>query len=156
MRYGGLFEGYGGLTQAVLSVLGGTLAWYSEIEPAACRVLAHHHPGVLNLGDITAVDWDTVEPVDVLGGGFPCQDVSAAGRRAGLRPGTRSGLWSHMAHAIAVLRPRLVVIENVRGLLSAPADSDVETVPVVSGRPWRRASCAGTRCRSRRPGRARV
>jgi DNA (cytosine-5)-methyltransferase 1 len=49
MRIGGLFEGYGGLTGGVRSVLGGDLAWYSEIDPAASRVLAHHHPDVPNL-----------------------------------------------------------------------------------------------------------
>lgn len=55
-----------------------------------------------------------------------CQDVSGAGHRKGLRPGTRSGLWSHMAYAIEMLRPQRVVVENVRGLLSASAHSDVE------------------------------
>ncbi|WP_456301690.1 DNA cytosine methyltransferase [Nocardia farcinica] len=100
---------------------GSSMAWHSEVDPAAARVLAHHWPDVPNFGDITAVDWAAVPPVDVLTGGFPCQDVSAAGRRAGLGEGTRSGLWSHMAEAIAVLRPRYVLIENVRGLLSAKA-----------------------------------
>lgn len=130
LRIGGLFEGYGGLTMGVRQALGdGELAWYSEHEPptkqnpnptqGAARLLAHHHPGVPNLGDITKVDWSQVEPVDVLCGGFPCQDVSSAGRQAGLRPGTRSGLWAHFAYAIDQLRPALVVIENVRGLLTA-------------------------------------
>ena len=132
-RIGSLFSGYGGLDMAVRSVLGGGLAWYSEIDPGACRVLAHHHEGVPNLGDVTAVDWTAVEPVDVLTGGFPCQDLSPAGARAGLRPDTRSGLWTHMAHAIAVLRPRLVVIENVRGLLSGEAHSDLEPCPWCLG-----------------------
>ncbi len=54
-------------------------------------------------------------------GGFPCQDVSTVGKRAGLAPGTRSGLWAHMAAAIDALQPEWVVIENVRGLLSSPA-----------------------------------
>lgn len=62
-----------------------------------------------------------VEPVDILTGGFPCQDVSTVGKRIGLAPGTRSGLWAHMATAIDALQPRWVVIENVRGLLSSPA-----------------------------------
>ena len=53
--------------------------------------------------------------------GFPCQSVSTVGKRAGLAPGAASGLWSHMADAIEALQPRLVVIENVRGLLSTPA-----------------------------------
>ena len=135
-RIGSLFSGYGGLDLAVLSVLGGRVAWHCEVDPAAARVLAHHWPDVPNLGDITAVHWDQVEPVDVLTGGFPCQDVSSAGRRAGIAPGTRSGLWAHMAGAIDALRPPLVVIENVRGLLSAPAASDVEPCPwCVGNRP---------------------
>lgn len=65
------------------------------------------------------------EPVDVLGGGFPCQDLSLAGRRAGMRPGTRSGLWSDFVQAIRALNPGVVVIENVRGLLSGCAESDL-------------------------------
>ncbi|OKL53120.1 DNA (cytosine-5-)-methyltransferase [Bowdeniella nasicola] len=59
--------------------------------------------------------------MDILIGGFPCQDVSTVGKRAGLAPGTRSGLWAHMAAAIDALQPEWVVIENVRGLLSSPA-----------------------------------
>ena len=129
-RIGSLFSGYGGLEQGVQAVLGGSAAWVSDIDPGACKILAHRYPDVPNLGDITAVDWSAVEPVDVLTGGFPCQDVSAAGKRAGIRPDTRSGLWSQMAYAIDQLRPRLVVIENVRGLLSAdahhPAHGDLE------------------------------
>ena len=70
MRVGSLFSGYGGLDAAVQSVMGGDLAWYSEIDPAACTVLAAHHPGVPNLGDITTVDWEGVPPVDILTGGY--------------------------------------------------------------------------------------
>lgn len=132
-RIGSLFSGYGGLDLGVQSVLGGTLLWHAEIDPDASRVLAEHWPDVPNLGDISTVDWSLVDPVDVLTGGFPCQDVSSAGKRAGLRPGTRSGLWSQMAYAVSVLRPRLVVAENVRGLLSAPAASDVEPCPWCLG-----------------------
>lgn len=133
MRTGSLFSGYGGLDLGVRAVVDGDLAWVCDNDPAATKVLAHHNPEVPNLGDITAVDWHQVAPVDVLTGGFPCQDVSTAGRRAGLKPGTRSGLWSHMAHAIHELRPRLVVAENVRGLLSAKAHSDVEPCPWCVG-----------------------
>lgn len=143
LTQGGLFEGYGGLSMAVAEVLGADLAWYSEHEPAtksnpkptqaAARLLAHRHPGVPNLGDITAVDWAGVPPVDVLTGGFPCQDVSLAGQRRGIRPDSRSGLWTHMAYAIDQLRPRLVVIENVRGLLSADAACDLEPCPWCLG-----------------------
>ena len=126
MISGSLFSGYGGLDLAIAAVFGTRPAWWSEIDPAASRVLAHRWPDTPNLGDITKIDWTTVEPVDVLTGGFPCQDVSHAGKRAGLRPDTRSGLWSQMAYAIDQLRPRLVVAENVRGLLSAEAHSDME------------------------------
>jgi len=132
-RIGSLFSGYGGLEQGVQSVLGGTVAWHSEIDPGACKILAHRYSDVPNLGDITAVDWSQVEPVDVLVGGFPCQDVSSAGLRKGLRPDTRSGLWAQFAHAINQLRPQLVVIENVRGLLSAEANCDVEPCPWCVG-----------------------
>lgn len=133
MRIGSLFSGYGGLEQGVQAVLGGTVAWHSEIDPGACKILAHRYLDVPNLGDITAVDWADVEPVDVLVGGFPCQDISAAGKRAGLRPGTRSGLWSQFAYAISQLRPPLVVIENVRNLLSVDAHCDVEPCPWCVG-----------------------
>jgi len=121
LRIGSLFSGYGGLDLAVERVFGGRTAWFSELNPAPARVFAHHWPGIPNLGDITQVDWRQVEPVDVICGGFPCQDVSTVGKRAGLAPGTRSGLWAQMASAIDVLQPEWVVAENVRGLLSATA-----------------------------------
>jgi DNA (cytosine-5)-methyltransferase 1 len=121
LRVGSLFSGYGGLDLAVGHGLDAETIWYSEINEPVARVFAHHWPDAPNLGDITAIDWSVVPPVDVLCGGFPCQDVSTVGKRAGLAPGTRSDLWSHMANAIDVLQPRLVVIENVRGLLSSPA-----------------------------------
>lgn len=126
LRLGSLFSGYGGLDQAANAVYGSRTAWHCDIDPGAAAILAHNHPETPNHGDITAVDWAAVEPVDILTGGFPCQDVSLAGRRAGLNAQTRSGLWAHMAHAIHALQPRLVVIENVRGLLSAEAHSDME------------------------------
>jgi DNA (cytosine-5)-methyltransferase 1 len=132
-RIGSLFSGYGGLEMGAQAVLGGSTAWVSDIDPGACRILAHRFPDVPNLGDVSAVDWTAVEPVDVLTGGFPCQDVSHAGARRGLGPGTRSGLWSRMADAIDHLRPSLVIAENVRGLLSADADSDVEPCPWCLG-----------------------
>lgn len=133
VRSGSLFSGYGGLDLAVEEVLGARPVWFVEHDPAPSRVLAHRWPGVPNLGDITAVDWAAVEPVEVLTGGFPCQDVSDSGKGAGLiRRGagsTRSGLWAQMAGAIEALRPLLVIAENVRGLLHAQADSDVEPCP---------------------------
>jgi DNA (cytosine-5)-methyltransferase 1 len=104
---------------AVQQVLGGELAWVSEINPAACKVIAYRFPGVPNLGDITAVDWTRVEPVDVLTAGFPCQPVSHAGKRKG----TDDDRWlfDDILNALGVLRPqpRLCLLENVPGLLTA-------------------------------------
>lgn len=121
VRIGSLFSGYGGLDLAVEYATGGETIWFSEINAPAIRVFARHWPGIPNLGDIFAIDWATVPPVDVLIGGFSCQDVSTVGKGAGLAPGTRSRFRSHMAAAIDALQPELVVIENVRGLLSVPA-----------------------------------
>lgn len=72
MRVGALFAGYDGIGLGLERIWPGQteVAWYSEIEPAACRVLAAHHPGVPNLGDITTVNWEGVAPVDVLTGGY--------------------------------------------------------------------------------------
>ncbi|MFD7237033.1 DNA cytosine methyltransferase [Streptomyces syringium] len=132
-RIGSLCSGYGGLDMAVTEVFGGSVVWHSEIDESASAILAHHWPEVPNLGDLAAVDFTTVEPVDIAVAGFPCTDLSLAGRMAGLAPGTRSGLWLHVARALEVLRPRLVVIENVPGLLSTQAHSDVEPCPWCLG-----------------------
>lgn len=121
LKVGSLFSGYGGLDLAVEHVFGARTVWFSEINEPVSRVFSCHWPDAPNLGDITMIDWSTVEPVDILCGGFPCQDVSTVGKMAGLAPGTRSGLWANMADAIDQLRPDWVVIENVRGLLSASA-----------------------------------
>ena len=121
LRIGSLFSGYGGLDLAVEHVFNAKTVWFSELNEPVARVFSRHWPGAPNLGDITTIEWSQVEPVDILIGGFPCQDVSTVGKRAGLAPGTRSGLWAHMAAAIDALQPEWVVIENVRGLLSSPA-----------------------------------
>lgn len=142
-----LFSGYGGLEMGIQSVVGGDVIAHVEFDDAPSRILAHRYPGVPNLGDITTVDWagflkehpelgdllGTYRPGLILCGGFPCQDVSLAGLRRGLKSGTRSGLWSEFARAIDVLRPELVVIENVRGLLSAEADRGLESDPTDLG-----------------------
>ena len=73
MSAGALCMGYGGLDLAVEEVLGTELAWYSEVDPAACEVLAARWPGVPNLGDLTALAWEDVPPVDVVTAGYPCQ-----------------------------------------------------------------------------------
>lgn len=126
MRIGSLFTGYGGLDHAAEAAFGATTAWVSDIDKGACKLLAHRYPDVPNIGDITAVDWAAVEPVDIITGGSPCQDLSHAGRRAGMTEGTRSNLWVAMREAIAQIRPEYVVWENVRGAYSAGAASELE------------------------------
>lgn len=140
MRTGCLFSGYGGLSMAVNAYFGATTAWFSEFDTAPSRILAHHWPDTPNHGDITRIDWNSVEPVDILCGGFPCQDVSAAGRQAGLRHGTRTGLFHELIKAVESLRPHYVVLENVTGLLSADGDEWPESVKELDrlARKWRR------------------
>jgi DNA (cytosine-5)-methyltransferase 1 len=133
MKIGSLFSGYGGLELGIQQELGGEVVWHCEFDKAPSKILETRFPGIPNYGDVTKVDWHNVEPIDILCGGFPCQDVSLAGKRAGLKDGTRSGLWSEFANAINILRPRLVVIENVRGLLSADANCEVEFCPWCMG-----------------------
>jgi DNA (cytosine-5)-methyltransferase 1 len=128
-RVGSLFAGYGGLDLAVEEVFGAELAWYSEIDKGALKILEHRFPGIANVGSVTEADWSQVEPVDILTGGSPCQDLSTAGGRAGMTEGTRSNLWVAMREAIAQLRPRYVIWENVRGAYSACADSDLGRCP---------------------------
>lgn len=127
LTIGSLCSGYGGLDLAVESFFGARTSWFSEFDPAPSKILARHWPGVPNLGDMTVIDWATVEPVDIIAGGTPCQDLSGAGKRAGMTEGTRSNLWVQMREAVAVIRPKYVVWENVRGAYSAYAVSEVES-----------------------------
>jgi len=112
MRIGSLFTGYGGLDMAI----NGDVVWYSEIEPAACKVLAAHYPGIPNLGDIRKVDWAKVPAVDVITGGYPCQPFSNAGNRKGKQD--ERHLWPYVRDAIGALEPDIAILENVRGHLT--------------------------------------
>jgi DNA (cytosine-5)-methyltransferase 1 len=113
---GSLCTGYGGLDIAAAAVLGARLAWVAEADPHAAAVLARQWPGVPNHGDITALDWAAVPPVDLVTAGWPCQDISYSGTGAGITEGTRSGLWLHIADGLRHLRPQLVFLENVAAL----------------------------------------
>ena len=167
LTVGSLFAGIGGFDLG-LERAGFDIAWQVEIDPYCQRVLAKHWPAVTRYGDIREVDWHTVEPVDLLCGGFPCQDISLAGKGAGLT-GERSGLWFEYVKAIEVLRPHYILIENVSALRSRGLDQvlgsltalgyDAEwhCIPACAvGAPHRRdrvwivahASCAGRRSRS--------
>lgn len=132
---GSLFTGYGGLDMGVAMAVDpdARVAWASDVEPGPCKLAQVRWPDTPNLGDITQIDWDDVEPVDIICGGSPCQDLSLAGKRAGMATGTRSGLWESMAAAVETIRPRLVVWENVQGALSARAYSPVEQEPGMLG-----------------------
>ena len=98
LRIGSLFSGYGGLDLAVEHVFNAKTVWFSERNEPVARVFSHHWPDAPNLGDITTIDWSQVEPVDILIGGFPCQDYAEGSviprwvPRCLFRPGPGS-LW---------------------------------------------------------------
>lgn len=125
-RIGSLFSGYGGLDIAAEQTFDATMVFHVENDAAASAVLAARWPGVPNYGDITLVDWSKAGSIDLLTAGFPCQDVSVAGRRAGFAVGTRSGLWANVVHTTGILRPQMLIAENVKGLLNAYANRTVE------------------------------
>jgi len=120
LTVGSLFAGIGGFDLG-LERAGMSVRWQVENNPYCQRVLAKHWPNVQRYGDIRAIDWATVPRVDLLCGGFPCQDLSVAGKGAGLA-GERSGLWFEYAKAIDALKPRYVIIENVAALRSRGLD----------------------------------
>lgn len=119
---GSLFSGaIDGLGLAA-SLAGFDIRFHIEYDDWRRKVLEKHAPkywpNAAQFQDITTVETATLPRTDVLFGGFPCQDVSLAGDRAGLGEGTRSGLWGHFRRLIGDLRPRAVVVENVPGLLT--------------------------------------
>lgn len=126
MRVGSLFAGIGGFDEGFRRA-GMTTVWMVEIDPWCRRVLARHFPEAQLYEDVRTVGRDELEPVDLICGGFPCQDLSVAGRRAGLA-GERSRLFFEFARILDELRPRWVVIENVPGLLSSNGGRDMGTV----------------------------
>jgi DNA (cytosine-5)-methyltransferase 1 len=119
-----LFSGIGGFSLGLERTGGFETVAFCEIEPFPRRVLAKHWPGVPIYEDVRTLTADTLARdgigVDVICGGFPCQDLSAAGRQAGLA-GERSGLWSEIVRLISDLRPRYIIVENVASLLSGPS-----------------------------------
>lgn len=129
MTFGSLFSGIGGFERG-FEQAGMRAMWQCEIDADATRVLEHHWPDVQKFSDVKKVGKKNLPAVDVLCGGFPCQDLSVAGKRAGLA-GKRSGLFFQFMRIVRELRPRAVVIENVPGLRSSPPGDpgrDFETV----------------------------
>lgn len=117
LRIGSLFSGIGGLDLGVEHATGGRTVWQVEADEWCRSVLARHWPDARRYDDVRTVG-EELERVDIIAGGFPCQDVSVAGKRAGITGGERSGLWSEFARIVRVVRPRIVAVENVAGLLS--------------------------------------
>ena len=111
-----LFAGIGGIDLGLERIGAFETVAYSEIDAYAGQIMQQHFPDAVNLGDVTQIQWNELEPIDVIVGGFPCQDISLAGKGAGI-DGERSGLWACYADAIRTLRPRGVLVENVAALL---------------------------------------
>ncbi|MFJ2856583.1 DNA cytosine methyltransferase, partial [Streptomyces sp. NPDC087215] len=108
-----LCAGYGGLGLAVEKLTNDQVRYVAETDPAASRILADRYPQAPNLGDITQIDWSALAgEVTTITAGFPCQDISIAGRGGGIN-GSRSGIWTHVTEAIRAIRPGLVFLENV-------------------------------------------
>jgi DNA (cytosine-5)-methyltransferase 1 len=126
LTFASLFSGIGGFDLG-FEQAGMQCAWQCEIDKRARSVLATHWPGVPCYEDVKNVKRDNVAAVDLICGGFPCQDVSIAGKREGLA-GERSGLWFEFHRIIGELRPQWVVIENVPGLLSSHRGSDFAVI----------------------------
>lgn len=117
-----LCSGYGGLSLAVEQVTGGSVVDHAELDVHAAKVHDTHWPDMVNLGDITTVDWAALEPTDIVCAGFPCQPISQAGKRK-VKADAR-WIWPTVADAVRVLRPRLVILENVPPLLRPWRDDD--------------------------------
>ena len=130
MRIGSLFSGIGGLELGLEWAGVGETVWQVEIDEFCRRVLAKHWPSAdRSVTDVRRAGSATLERVDLICGGFPCQDVSSAGAGAGIKEGTRSGLWLEYARVVGELRPRFVVVENV-------ASGARKWLPQVRGDLW--------------------
>lgn len=112
MRIGSLFAGIGGLELGLEWAGLGRTIWQVERDAWRREQLARHWPDARRFDDVCTVSSSNLPPVDLICGGFPCQDVSSAGARAGLA-GSRSGLWFEYLRIVGELRPEWVVVENV-------------------------------------------
>jgi len=122
---GSLFSGIGGLELGLERALGARTLWQIEQDPFCQRVLARHWPDATRYDDVRTAT--ALPVVDVMCGGFPCQDISVAGKGAGLA-GARSGLWTEFARLIGEGRPRVVVVENVAALAGRGLDVVIRTL----------------------------
>jgi len=121
-----LFAGIGGLELGLERAGLGTTRWQVELEPFNRKVLAAHWPDAERFADVRDVSAEDFPGCDVICGGFPCQDISSAGKGEGI-DGQRSGLWREFARLIGEIRPRIVVVENVPDLAFEDSDASLET-----------------------------
>ena len=126
MRFGSLFTGVGGFDLG-FERAGLKCAWQVEQDKFCSQVLERHWPNVRRYEDVREVGKENLEAVDLICGGFPCQDLSVAGKRAGF-DGERSSLWFEFERIIDEMRPKWVVIENVPGLLSSENGADFAVI----------------------------
>jgi DNA (cytosine-5)-methyltransferase 1 len=122
LTHGSLFSGIGGIDLG-FERAGISTSWQVEIDPFCRKVLEKRFPHVTcRLSDVREAGKDNLEKVDIISGGFPCQDISIAGKEEGIKEGTRSGLWLEFARIIGELRPKGVFIENVAAIRNNGAD----------------------------------
>ena len=122
MKFGSLFSGIGGF-EIGFERAGMTCSWQVETDDWCNQTLIKHWPDVPKYKDVRDVGKENLESVDLISGGFPCQDISVAGRRKGLA-GKRSGLWFEFHRILEETHPRWAIIENVPGLLSSNEGQD--------------------------------
>ena len=115
MKIGSLCTGYGGLDMAVEAYFDAEMVWCAENDKYASKVIQERF-NKPNLGNIKIIDWDAVEPIDILTAGYPCQPFSHAGQRKGTQD--ERHLWPFIIQAISKIRPKYIILENVRGHLS--------------------------------------
>ena len=162
MKLGSLFDGSGGFPLAG-ALFGIEPVWASEIEPFPIRVTKQRFPEMKHLGSVTDINGAEIEPVDIITFGSPCQDLSIAGKQAGIHNGERSNLFFEAIRIINEMRrvsanqyPRFAVWENVPGAFSSNKGEDFQavlqafcdisedgrfTVPQPQGRKWKPAGC---------------
>ena len=128
MKHLDLFSGYGGFTIPA-SKYGIETINFSEIDKYATAVLKYRFPSITNLGDITKIKSEDLPDVDLITGGSPCQDLSVAGKGAGL-DGGRSGLFFCFIRLIKEKQPMYFVWENVKGALSSSKGWDFARVQI--------------------------
>lgn len=122
MKVLSLFAGIGGFDLGLERAGGFETVAFCEIDPFCQKVLAKHWPNVPCFSDVRELRGEQVGAIDVICGGFPCQDISLAGKQAGMGEGTRSGLWSEIVRLTGELRPSFLLVENVAALLSGPSE----------------------------------